>query len=407
MIGLWNIALGIAILLTWPIAIPFAIIFKHGLFCRLGFVPRPRNRCVWIHASSVGEVGVSASIRDMIREIDPEVDVFMSAVTKMGLRRLKSICGPRDKYCAFPLDFRPFIWNAFRRVEPDLLIVVETEFWANFLTEAKKRNIPAILVNGRISISTLSWALRFPKTFHRISSCFDVFLMKSEADAKNLESTGVSREKIKVIGNLKFAGVPKNVKPIGTFSRPTIVFGSARPNEFSSIAKACVAVKAKFQNALFIVAPRHLNTVASARTELEAQGLKTIRRTTASNPNDADVYLIDTIGELLGFYSVADVTFVGGTLADYGGHNPLEPAFFAKPVIFGPFNSSNREAYELLLQGNGAIEVKDWQELADAIISILDEPERGRFLGERAKSLVDEMKGITDKYNDIIKEYIS
>ncbi|HHS50761.1 MAG TPA: hypothetical protein ENN07_06555 [candidate division Zixibacteria bacterium] len=407
MILVWNILLALAILVLWPLAIIFAILGKHRLLCRLGFVPKSYGKSVWIHSASVGEAGVSASIRDMLKEIDPTVNVFMTATTKMGLRRLKAISAPNDRFCAFPLDFYPFTALAYNRNKPDLLIVVETEFWPNLLTIAKKRGIPAILVNGRISQKTVFWAKRFPRTFRKISDCFSAFMMKSEDDANNLISAGVPPERIQTLGNLKFAGIPANIEPIANFGRPTVVFGSARPDEFEAIAEACISIKSEFPEALFIFAPRHLNTAPQARLSLEKHGLSVVRRTTNTSPENADVYLIDTIGELLGFYASCDVAFVGGTLADYGGHNPLEPAFFAKPVVFGPFSSSNREAYELLLDGGGAIEVNDAESLSIAICGLLRDSQTREEMGITAKKLLDGMGEVALAYRRAIEEWVS
>lgn len=371
--------------------------------CRMGFVPRINRKSVWIHAASVGEVGVAISIRDILYNIDPNQNIFITAVTKMGLRRLQTAATPKDKSCAFPLDFRPFIWNAFNRANPKILIVIETELWPNLLTEAKRRQIPAILLNGRISNSTLSWAKRYPKTFNSITSCFKLFLMKSETDAANLLDTGVEPKKVRTIGNLKFAGIPSTRVKFERYEYPTVVFGSARPDEFEQIACACKSIKSRIKNPLFIVAPRHLNTIAQARTILNRHGLSTTRRSLKPSPGDADVYLIDTIGELLGFYAIADVAFVGGTLADYGGHNPLEPAFYAKPVVVGPYTSSNREAYEILLKGGGAVEVHNSEELADEICRLLENDKERLAIGQTAYKLVNDMRDIVDCYEEEIK----
>ena len=383
----------------------FTVLGGHFLKCRLGLVPRMSGGGVWIHASSVGEVGVAATIRDLLRNIDPDIAIFMTATTKMGVRRLDAVCGRGDSFCALPLDFPLFMSAAFRRVNPSLLVVVETELWPNLLLTARRRDIPILLANGRISTSTLSWARRFPKTFAKITGCIDRFLMKSEDDAANLRRSGTDGENIEVLGNLKFAGIPGKVDPIFDSDAPTIVFGSIRRGEFEAIADACRIVKKRFPKAIFIVAPRHLKTTAVAKTVFEKNGFSNIsRRSETASPDGADVYLVDTMGELLGFYASADVVFVGGTLADYGGHNPLEPAFFGKPVLFGPYTRANKEAYDALIEADAAIVVADSRSLADAIISLLDDPKRRIALGRAAKGVVERMHGVSMGYEKAFKE---
>ena len=407
MIELWNILLALALILTWPIAIAVALIGHYGLKARLGLVPKRDEGCIWIHAASVGEVGVAATIRDILRKIDPEVKVFMTAVTKMGVRRLKRISGPGDRFCLLPLDFLPFISIAFHRARPSALIVVETELWPNLLLTARRRGIPVILANGRISGSTMSWARQFPRTFDRIVGCIDRFLMKSKGDADNLIEIGADSSIVEVLGNLKFAGIPEAVPRIEPFSRRTIVFGSARQNEYAIIAGACEKIRAGFkQNSLFIVAPRHLHTANAAKAEFEKRGLSVISRSSARSPGDADVYLLDTMGELLSFYAVSDIAFVGGTLADYGGHNPLEPAFFGKPIIFGPYRSANKEAFDVLVEADAGITVTDADDLSRTILELLSNDARREAIGRSASEVVDRMKGISQEYARAFEESI-
>jgi len=406
LVELWNILLALALIVTWPIAFPVALIWRYGLKARLGFVPKRDDGCIWIHAASVGEVGVAATIRDILRKIDPEVRVIMTAVTKMGVRRLKRISGPGDRFCPLPLDFLPFVSIAFNRARPSALIVVETELWPNLLLTARRRGIPVILANGRISGSTMSWARQFPRTFDRIVGCIDRFLMKSKGDADNLLEIGADSSIVEVLGNLKFAGIPEAVLRIEPFTRKAIVFGSARQNEFSIIAGACRKVREVSSKTLFIVAPRHLNTANAARAEFEKRGLSVISRSSARSPGDADVYLLDTMGELLSFYAVADIAFVGGTLADYGGHNPLEPAFFGKPILFGPYRSANKEAYDVLVEAGARITVTDADDLSRTILELLSNDVRLGEIGHFASEVVRRMKGISKEYARAFEESI-
>lgn len=140
---------------------------------------------------------------------------------------------------------------------------------------------------------------------------------------------------------------------------------------------------------------------------IESRGLKTVSRSRDESPGDSQVYFLDTLGELLGFYAAADVTFVGGTLADYGGHNPLEPAYFARPVLFGPHFDANREAYEALLKTGGGKRINDEDEMANAIIELLENGDARKEVGAAAREAVDRMREIPDRYRAVLREYFT
>ncbi len=395
-----------AIIATLPILVIWALVGRHRLAERLGFLPETPTGTIWIHAASVGEVGVSAILRNIIREIDPDRPVLMTSTTKMGYRRLSKLAGHNDYIAALPLDHPLFIDNALSRVRPDMLIVVETELWPNLIFRTSRKNIPVILANGRISNTTLSWAYRFPRTFAKITGALDIFLMKSNFDADNLFKTGVPEEKILVPGNLKFAGIPGEIAPIDLFRSPVVVFGSVRPKEFAAIAGAIAPVRELFSQALMLIALRHRQTLPELRSVLKKAGLKYALRSEKKEPDENRILIIDTMGELLGFYASSDVAFVGGTLADYGGHNPLEPAYFGKPVLFGPFYGANREAYDALLETGGGRVVRDSGELAREIANLLGDKQLREQTGRFARDAVDRMRQVSEDYKGHLEKYL-
>lgn len=406
MIILLNILLALFLLATWPILLVWALIGRHRLGDRLGFVQRCSPGAIWIHAASVGESGVAVSLEKIVERIAPERDILLSATTRTGLRRLLKMQGPNCSVCALPADFPLFVSIAMSRVKPSAIIIVETELWPNLLLAAKRRAIPVILVNGRISETTLTWARRFPKSFKKVASCVEYFLMKSENDAGNLEETGVSRDSIEVFGNLKSAGIPKEVILAKVERKPMIVAGSIRPKEFGELLAAFDVVKGKYPGALFVAAPRHLNVVAKLTNALEEHELDFVLRSSGEPPGEADVYILNTMGELLSFYAACDVAFVGGTLADYGGHNPLEPAYFGKPVLFGPYQSANSEAFDALISASGGRTVNNAEELANVIIQLLDDENKRNKMGSAAREVVEKMRRVFDKYEMALQEII-
>jgi 3-deoxy-D-manno-octulosonic-acid transferase len=267
--------------------------------------------------------------------------------------------------------------------------------------------VPIILANGRVSSKTVNWSKLFNKTFNKISKNIGHFYMKSAYDADNLISLGVHKEKISIPGNLKFAGGSANIEPVEKFRSPLIVAGSARSREFNELAKAFKRVKEEFPNALFTIALRHMKSLTIAEMALESVGLSYSLRSREDSPGDSDVYIIDTMGELFRFYAVADVAFVGGTLARYGGHNPLEPAYFGVPVLFGPHIYANREAYEILLETGGGKTVMSGAELGENIIELLRDKQKHDAIGNAGKKAVEAMRAIPTKYEPVLEELLS
>lgn len=404
---LFNILLTLFLLATWPILVLIALIGKHGLSCRLGFLPQFDKTPVWIHAASVGEAGVGAILRDIVKDISPETPVLITSTTKMGLRRLNKIVSEPDAAAILPLDHPLIVSIAMRRVNPRMLILVETELWPNLIRQTNRRDVPIILANGRISKSTLRWSKRIRSVFHDVTSDIDHYYMKSKYDADNLLASGVKDDKIDILGNLKFAGCPGEAEPVEIDREPKIVFGSVRPGEFASIIDACRLILKTRPESLLILAPRHLNTTAQLQSMLDATGISYELRSETKNPLPCtEIYIIDTMGELLSFYASSDIAFVGGTLADYGGHNPLEPAWFGVPVIFGEHIHANREAYDALIQYGGGITVRDELQLADRILELIEDHEKRRKIGDSALQTVQSMASVRDKYAYVIREYL-
>lgn len=406
MINLYNILLTMILLAIWPILVIWALIGGHGLAHRLGILPKFDVRPVWIHSASVGEAGVAAVMRDILHEIAPKTPVIITSTTKMGKRRLEKILTPPDIAAILPLDYFIFIEIAMSRVNPRALIVVETELWPNLIMIAKKRGIPVIMANGRISEKTRNWSRKLGSGFHKVTESIDKFLMKSQYDAENLVLSGVASYKISTIGNLKFSAFPDKIDPISINKNPSIVFGSIRPKEYPAVIAVCKNVIHNHSKMTIVLAPRHLTTLKQLELLLEGEKVDYQLRSQLNNPK-TNILVLDTMGELLGFYASAQIAFVGGTLEDYGGHNPLEPAYFSVPVLFGPYIDANREAYDALISGGGGIMVEDAEKLKSIIEELLNKPQNREKIGELARDVVKSMADVRSKYKAAVKESLA
>ncbi len=406
MILLYNILLTLILLASWPILVIWALIGGHGLSHRLGILPKFDLRPIWIHSASVGEAGVAAVMRDILHELYPEIPVIITSTTKMGRRRLEKILNPPDIAAILPLDYFIFITIAMSRVNPRALIIVETELWPNLITIAKKRGIPVLMANGRISKKTLNWSRKLGSGFHNVTESIDMFMMKSQYDSENLISSGVTSKKISTIGNLKFSAFPDNIEPIKIQNELTIIFGSIRPKEYPAVIDVCKNVIQNHPNIKIVFAPRHLNTVNQLEFLLKAENVDYQLRSMPNN-QDINVLVLDTMGELLGFYASAQIAYVGGTIENYGGHNPLEPAYFGVPVLFGPYIDANREAYDALISGGGGIMVENAEKLKSQIEELITKPHTREKIGELAKDVVKSMADIRKKYKTAIREALA
>jgi len=406
MLIVYNILFGFFLIVLSPLLFLIALIGRYRPLERLGFIHKCREGTIWIHSASVGEANVAAIIRDMIEKIEPNRTVMFTSNTPHALKKLFVLKTEKDKVCALPLDFYPIMQLAFKRARPSCVILVETEIWPNMLLCARTKKIPIFLLNGRITKKTMNWAKCFPVTFRFLSNCIKKFVMKSQLDAENLKKCGVPESKIEVLGNIKFAGVPGIVDPIRFDRSPVIVAGSVRSREFPNTIRAFISVAERFPDALFVFAPRHTKSIPLAVNALQSANVSYAIRSKESSPGDVSFYLLDTMGELVRFYASADVAFIGGTLAKYGGHNPLEPAYFGVPVLFGPHNYANKEAYDILIEKGGGKLVKNSAELADFLIRILGDRKLLEEMGSSAKEAVAQMRSIPAKYEALVEGFL-
>jgi len=432
-LGIKNRVLGIArdLLLYRSLqflSLPFVIFYlaarlaKHRLYRshfaeRFGFLPRPFNRtkagCVWLHAVSVGEVSSAIPLLREWRTRHPAVSIYLSTSTVAGRKMAaRQAAGLADGVFYCPFDFVSCVRRVLRTIRPALLVVLETEIWPNLYAETKRSGAKLAIVNGRISNRT--WPrYRFGRPFfRRILQLPDLVLVQSSEDERRYAELGVKRDRLSIGGNLKYeASAPAVSSSIQTFgaAQVWIAASTVGPNERGSlrrhaideddiVIRTFVALAKDFPKLLLILAPRQPARFDVVAEKLAQAGIRFLRRTVMSEkPEHAlllpGVLLLDTIGELAGLYPIADVVFVGGSIAPRGGHNIIEPAAAGAPVIIGP-HMENFEAIARDFREAGAIvQIAGEQELLPTVRNLLFEPERAIELGSRALSLVEAQKG--------------
>ncbi|MCX5710004.1 MAG: 3-deoxy-D-manno-octulosonic acid transferase [Candidatus Omnitrophica bacterium] len=383
----------------------------RGLLERLGFLPKVAwSRPIWVHAVSVGEV---MSVKGLIHEIKksyPGKQIILSTVTATGNQVAKSIADTNIFLLYLPFDLSFIVNSVLSRINPSIFIIAETEIWPNLICALNKRKIPVMIVNGRISDASAKRYRPVRFLLKRIVNKIDLICAQSERDAKRFkEALGAKEERIRITGNMKFdfslpvfqEGAQIKLRKEMTL-HPTdklLVCGSTRPGEEEVILRVYKELLREFKNLLIVIAPRHPDRSEEIVSIVSKSGFKAVKishlpyecATCIAHP----VFILDTIGNLLEFYKAADLVFVGGSLARTGGHNILEPAIFAKPVIFGPHMFNFRDIADLFLKENAGIMVRNDEELKKQVAFLLHSPQEAQALGERARQLIVKNQGAT------------
>ena len=383
---------------------------------RLGLLPvslqQSERSAIWVHAVSVGETLAVVGLVRELQQLYPGRKVFLSHVTPAGREagesRLPDVAG---RFYA-PLDWHWAVRRALARLRPALLVIVETELWPNLLRTAHEFGTRVVLVNGRISDRSFH-RYRLAKPFlRRLLENVDRICAQTTKDAERLRVLGARPERTLVTGNLKFDGKPPQ---LGEFSirlstalrdarrSPRVVAASTMPGEETMLIQAWKQIRSRHSRALLILAPRHPARFESVARLLAGEELRFVRRTALETGQAElarqlalpEILLLDSIGELAGVFELADVVFMGGSLVPTGGHNLLEPAFWAKPILFGPHMENFRDTAELFLRARAAMQVSDAAELARTALELLDNPESRRQLGEGARKALEQESGAT------------
>lgn len=413
---IYDLIFLVVALVTLPIYI-FKRKLHRGILARFGRIPANLNLDgpVWIHAVSVGEAIAIRGLLEELRKIFPNKKFVISTVTPTGNKIAQGLAKEGDLVTYLPADFSFIVRSVIRRIRPAFFIIAETEIWPNLITFLFKQNIPVAVVNGRISDSSYKGYSLIKFLIKPILNKINLFCVQTPRDAERLFSLGVAREKVKVTGNLKFDALRiishpvEKKKELGLADQEKLmVCGSTHPGEEEILLAAYRELLTEFPHLRLLIAPRH----PERATDLEKlilkfnfQPLRISRlglEPKAGEPKP--VFILDTLGQLLDYYRLADIVFVGGSLFKKGGHNILEPASLSKPVIFGPYMFNFRDIAVLFLENNAAIQVRNRPELQEKVKFFLRQPGRAAALGQKAKELVLRNQGATTKTCQYLKD---
>jgi 3-deoxy-D-manno-octulosonic-acid transferase len=378
----------------------------------LASAPRPAGFLAWFHAASVGEANAALPVIETIAAQRPDVRVLLTTatVTSAKLARARLPRGVLHQYV--PLDGQTFVQRFLRHWRPDLAILVESEIWPNLVLEIKAQRIPLILINGRMSGSSFKRWRRRPGLSRPLFSAFDLVLAQNDSLAERFAQLGVVRALD--VGNLKADAPPPPVdlnarrKLDGALAgRSVWVAASTHPGEDEIAAQAHRRMKQARPDLLTIIVPRHPERGKLIAEQLKASNLAVSLRSEEKLPDAAtDIYVADTIGELGLFYAVAPVAFVGGSMTDRGGQNPVEAIKLGAAVLTGPNWQNFRDSYTELLRVGGCKEVRDAASLADATLDLLQETAARRAMTERASRAIAGMSGALPRTLAALEPYL-
>jgi len=383
-----------------------------GLRQRLGSVPQVDGKpVIWLHCVSVGETQAARPLAQRLKQEFPNHALVVSTITLTGQTLARDVFRDQaESIFYFPFDWRWSARRALKAINPAAVLIMETELWPNFLRECKARRIPVALVNGRISRQSYQRYTLIKFFLRRVLSCLSVAVMQSETDAERLQSLGMERDRLFTAGNLKFdaevAGETTRIEEIGNrFSlrggAPLILAASTHSPEEEIMLESIKQLRTK-QAVRLMIAPRHPERFNEVAASIQKSGLSWARKTNPPQPEDTDaaVILLDTIGELPATYSLADVVFVGGSLVDKGGHNVLEPAAAGAAVVTGAHTHNFHAIVDLMVEAGAIVQlppVITIEEITNVFAELLASIEERDALGRRAKQLVTDNQGATDR----------
>ncbi|MEW6215649.1 MAG: 3-deoxy-D-manno-octulosonic acid transferase [Nitrospirota bacterium] len=400
---------------------------KKWLREKFGLIKGGFGGIIWVHAVSVGEVMAALPLLKRLCERYPSRGIILSTITDTGQRVARERAPEGTAVIYLPFDITSILNLVLKGIRPEILIVIETELWPNIFRVFKKNMIPIIVLNGRISENSFKGYKKISFFMKRVLSCVDFFGMQGEVYAERIRSLGVDESKIKVLGNFKFDTRPPSQIPEWTekIKGHVIVAGSTHEGEEEFIISVYTRLKGDFPYLNLVIAPRHPERFKEVEDMLKSKGISFLKRSEFKTSNPpipplakggeggfselqpfaGTIILLDTVGELSAIYGISDIAIIGKSFKEYGGQNPLEPAYWGKPILCGP-HMENFPVIKDFYKVGAALEVNE-EGLYPKLRELLFSPEKAKEIGSKAQELYRRNAGAVEKAMEIIAGYIS
>lgn len=399
--------------------------YRQRLSERLGFtssaikLKKQNTKGIIVHAASVGEViAITPFVEQLLKKF-PSSPITVTTFTPTGSAQVIKQFGARVQHTFLPLDLLPCTALFLNRLQPQLMIFMETELWPNLISQCANKKIKLLLINGRLSANSM-------KSYQKISALitptlnnFDKILCQSHDNLDNFLQLGAESDRCQVSGNLKFdisLNATTEEKKIILAqllppNRPIWLVASTHPGDEEIALSAYKVIKEKFPQLLLVLVPRHPERFSSVAKLCINQGYSLAKRSESEQVTSHNIWLLDTLGELMAAYALADIVTMGGSFSNIGGHNPLEPALFKKPIIVGNDMKNFTEILLQLQKNNGIIQLpiienENQQALAQAVMHLLNDTQTAQLLGAQAHKVVLNNQGASTRTLAQVQELV-
>ncbi|VAW99231.1 3-deoxy-D-manno-octulosonic acid transferase [hydrothermal vent metagenome] len=369
--------------------------FLQRLAIRFTRIKEPKNKSIWIHAASVGEVNAATPL---IHKLAVHNNIILTTNTPSSAIRVANTLSEQVIHCYCPIDWQWAVRKFISKFKPHCLLIIETELWPNLFTVASALKLPVTIINGRISTRTLHASAWMKKRYWDCLQTCHFVLTRSKEDSQRFIALGASASKVKTVGNIKF--YPQhNVNDLTAFKthQPYVLAASTRDDEEALIVAAWI--QSEHGEQLLIIVPRHPKRIEDIINQLKPYNLKiAIRSRNDTITVETDVYIADTFGELMTFIKGATFVIMGGSFVDKGGQNILEVAHAGKTVVFGPFMDNFKEEALLFVEQQAGIQVGNNKLLSETINKLLNQPEINQQYQNNASQLMAQQQTVLDTY---------
>jgi len=422
---LYNFALTLAALLALPIAGLALLLrprYRLGIAQRLGFLPSDilqrfsTQSPLWVHAPSVGELLATRRFLHALKQAYPTSPILLSCLTPTAYTTAHEHVSEADAIIYFPLDHPWIIARVLRCITPRAFLFTETEMWPNFLSTLQRKEIPTVLISGRFSARASARYRLVSALFTPIFRQLTHSCMQTQADADRLIQAGASSARVVVTGNFKVDGVTEGstrgkeiLTEMGLADRVLLIGASTHPGEETLLLNASRRLREAVPQLLLLLAPRHPQRFAEVEQILRVGGYRYHKRSQQANlaPTKIEVFLLDTLGELVSFYPGAALTFVGGSLGKGpGGHSVIEPALAKVPVCFGPYTRNFSTVVEELLCDGGGFVVRDEESFYQHALLLFIDERRRQEVGARAFAVIQRGQGTVERTLTVVRNVI-
>jgi 3-deoxy-D-manno-octulosonic-acid transferase len=382
--------------------------YRRGLSQRLGHIDADATPgCLLVHAASVGEVIAATPVIQRLRQRYPDSSLVVTTMTPTGAERVQAAFANKVQHYYLPLDVPHAVHRFLSRLNPSVLVIMETEVWPNLVHACNQRGVPVVLANARMSARSERGYIRFRFLSRPLFEGLDWVAAQAKPDAARFERLGVAAERLAVTGSIKYDvsiddATRKQAAELREQmgARPVWIAASTHEGEDEQVLEAHARLLERQPDALLILVPRHRERFDPVFSEIGRRGLSVSRRSRAESPEQVSVYLADTMGELLMLFGAADLAFIGGSLIERGGHNPLEAAAWGLPILTGQHVFNFITVFEFLEAEGGVIRVDGGAELGQAVVTVLEDADTRQRMGEGASAVVDANRGAVERLVD-------